>query len=231
MVARKTRFFDKAPMPFREPHHPIDPLFLERWSPRAFDGSVIPDADLHDDVRGGALGAVGVQRPALALPLRQARAMRDWERFLSLLIPFNQSWAHSASVLIYIFSDTPDGDEAGRRRALAHATASTPAPPGPAWRCRRPDAGYHAHGMAGIEYELARAELKVPERYRLEAACVIGRIGDARRRSTRSCAPARRRRDRKPIGEFAFARRLSGFAPEGCTRRRLCGPRFGDNRG
>ena len=30
----------------RKADHPIDPLFLERWSPRAFDGSEIPDADL-----------------------------------------------------------------------------------------------------------------------------------------------------------------------------------------
>ena len=38
--------------------------------------------------------------------------------------------------------------------------------------------GYHAHGMSGIQYELARAELGMPERYALNAACVIGRIGD-----------------------------------------------------
>ena len=57
----------------RKAHHPVDPIFLDRWSPRAFDSSVMPDADLHDDLRGGALGALRVQRPALALPLRQAR--------------------------------------------------------------------------------------------------------------------------------------------------------------
>jgi hypothetical protein len=38
--------------------------------------------------------------------------------------------------------------------------------------------GYHAHGMSGIQYDLARAELKLPERYQLNAACVVGRIGD-----------------------------------------------------
>ena len=38
--------------------------------------------------------------------------------------------------------------------------------------------GYHAHGMSGIQYELARAELGLPKRYQLDAACVIGRIGD-----------------------------------------------------
>ena len=30
----------------RIPAHPIEPLFTERWSPRAYDGSSIPQADL-----------------------------------------------------------------------------------------------------------------------------------------------------------------------------------------
>ena len=38
--------------------------------------------------------------------------------------------------------------------------------------------GYHAHGMSGVEFERAREELQVPERFRIEAAAVIGRIGD-----------------------------------------------------
>src|SRR6185295_4033878 len=63
--------------------------------------------------------------------------------------------------------------------------------------------GYHAHGMSGIQYELARAELGIPERYTLNAACVIGRIGDPallddklRARETPS--------DRKPLADFVF---------------------------
>ena len=35
--------------------------------------------------------------------------------------------------------------------------------------------GYHAHGMSGIQFELARAELGLPDRYILTAACVVGR--------------------------------------------------------
>ena len=30
----------------REVTRPVDPLILERWSPRAFDGSAIPQADI-----------------------------------------------------------------------------------------------------------------------------------------------------------------------------------------
>jgi hypothetical protein len=35
--------------------------------------------------------------------------------------------------------------------------------------------GYHAHGMTGVDFDAARRELQVPERYRIEAAFVIGR--------------------------------------------------------
>ena len=38
--------------------------------------------------------------------------------------------------------------------------------------------GYHAHGMSGIQYDIAQAELGLSDRYVLNAACVIGRIGD-----------------------------------------------------
>ena len=30
----------------RNSDHPIDEVFLKRWSPRAFDGSEMPEADL-----------------------------------------------------------------------------------------------------------------------------------------------------------------------------------------
>ncbi len=32
-------------MSTRQPTYPIDPLFLDRWSPRAFDGSPVNEAE------------------------------------------------------------------------------------------------------------------------------------------------------------------------------------------
>lgn len=161
----------------REAEHPIDPLFLERWSPRAFDGSELPDADLLTifEAARWAPSAFNSQ------PWRFLYAKRggpDWERFLGLLIPFNQGWAHSASVLVYILSDSlPMTDKAGApQESRTHSFDA-----GAAWVSLALQAtrmGYHAHGMSGIQYDLARAELAIPDRYRLEAACVIGRIGD-----------------------------------------------------
>lgn len=160
----------------RQADHAIDPLFLERWSPRAFDGSELPDEDLRTifEAARWAPSAFNVQ-PWRFLYAR--RGDEEWDLFLSLLIPWNQAWAHSASVLIYMLSDSfTEGKEGTLKPSHSHSFDT-----GAAWVCMALQAtrmGYHAHGMSGIQYELCRTELAIPERYRIEAACVIGRTGD-----------------------------------------------------
>ena len=161
----------------RQPDHPVDPLFLERWSPRAFDGSDIPDEDLLTifEAARWAPSAFNSQ------PWRFLYAKTgdpNWARFLSLLIPWNQGWAHSASVLIYILSDTlPFVDKAGEP-ATSHTHSFDSGAAWVSFALQATRMGYHAHGMSGVDFERARIELDVPERFRIEAAAVIGRIGD-----------------------------------------------------
>ncbi len=38
--------------------------------------------------------------------------------------------------------------------------------------------GYHSHGMAGVDFAKVAEELGVPERFKVEAAIAIGRMGD-----------------------------------------------------
>ena len=162
----------------RRAAYPIDPMFLERWSPRAFDGSEIPEADLRAmfEAARWAPSAFNSQ-PWRFLYARRGTA--DWQRFLGLLIPWNQSWAHSASALVYILSDTLPFTDKATGAPAPSTTHSFDA--GAAWACLALQAsrmGYHAHGMSGIQYDLARAELAIPDRWTLNAACAIGRLGD-----------------------------------------------------
>jgi nitroreductase len=187
----------------REAGYPIDPLFLERWSPRAFDGSQIPDEDLMTifEAARWAPSAFNSQ------PWRFLYAKRgdaNWDRFLGLLIPWNQGWAHSASALVYILSDTMPmtGKDGSAQESRTHSFDT-----GAAWASLALQAtrmGYHAHGMSGIQYDLARAELGVPERYRIEAACVIGRIGDPAILDEKQRA-REHPSGRKPLSDFVFA--------------------------
>ncbi|HYE26717.1 MAG TPA: nitroreductase family protein [Allosphingosinicella sp.] len=187
----------------RQPDHPVDPLFLKRWSPRAFDGSDMAETDLLTmfEAARWAPSAFNSQ-PWRFLYARRGEA--DWERFLGLLIPWNQSWAHSASALVYILSDRLPFTDKKTGEPQPSTTHSFDA--GAAWACLALQAtrmGYHAHGMSGVQFELARAELRIPERFELNAACAIGRTGDPAQLDEKLRArelPS----GRKPIGEFAF---------------------------
>ena len=155
----------------------VDPLFVERWSPRAFDRSPIPQGDLGSlfDAARWAPSAFNYQ------PWRFLYAHRDsadWSRFLGLLLPFNQSWVQHAGALAYILSDTltaaPGSDDF--KPSHSHSFDA-----GAAWALlalQAPRLGYPTHAMSGVDFDAARADLAVPDRFPLYAAGAIGRMGD-----------------------------------------------------
>lgn len=179
----------------------LDPIFLERWSPRAFDGSTMPQSDLMTiiDAARWAPSAFNYQPWRLLYSLR---GDQNWDRFLSVLIPFNQGWAKDASALLFILSDTISLGPDGPTPLYSHSFDA-----GAAWAQLGLQAlklGYHTHGMTGIDFDTAREELAVPEQFRIEAAVAIGRRTDP------SVLPEALRggeipSDRKPITEIAFA--------------------------
>lgn len=148
------------------------PLLIDRWSPRAFDGSALPQEDL--DV---ILEAAGLAPSAFNYqPWRFLYAVNGdahWDLFLSLLIPFNTSWARQAGVLIFILSETHMGSGEDARPSHSHSFDA-----GAAWAQLALQAtamGYHAHGMTGIDFDRIRSELGIPENFRIEAAAAVGR--------------------------------------------------------
>lgn len=188
-------------MTTRQANSRIHQLLVDRWSPRSFDGSEMPQADLDIifEAAGWAPSAFNYQ------PWRFLYAKRgdaNWERFLSLLIPFNASWAQTASALVFIVSEMNMGQGESAKPSHSHSFDA-----GAAWTQMALQAtalGYHAHGMTGLDFETARRELKLPEDYRLEAAAVIGRRAEADR-----LPEGLREREvpsnRKPLHEIAIA--------------------------
>lgn len=182
--------------------HPIDPLFTDRWSPRAFDGSAIAQADL-DTMLEAARWAPSAFNYQPWRFLYAHRGDAAWERFLGGLVPFNRDWAQQAGVLLYVLSDTlmDKGDGSEPKPSHSHSFDA-----GAAWAALALQAtrlGYHTHGMTGVDFDAARAALGAPGRFRIEAAVAIGKRGDPailpeglRARETPS--------DRKPIADFAF---------------------------
>jgi len=190
----------------RQPDHPVERFILERWSPRAFDGSAIPEEDLATifEAARWAPSAFNAQ-PWRFVYVRRGDC--EWERLLGLLIPFNASWAKNAGVLIFICSDGLIEMKPGQMPEPSH-THSFDA--GAAWAMLALQAtalGYHAHGMSGVDFERARLELAVPERFRVEAAVAIGKKGD------KSLLPEKLRgregpSKRKPLDQLVFRSRF-----------------------
>ncbi|OCP38405.1 nitroreductase family protein [Ensifer sp. LC163] len=157
--------------------HPINPLFLERWSPRAYAGADISEAELFGILEAArwAPSAYNAQ-PWHFIYAR--RGSEHWDKLFGILNTFNQSWAKDASALIFVLSKTsllpPGASE--EVPSYTHSFDT-----GAAWGALALQAaysGWQAHGMAGLDYDRARTDLGVPSDYRVEAAVAIGRIGD-----------------------------------------------------
>lgn len=188
--------------PSRAVTRPVEPLFLDRWSPRAFDASAVPQADL-DTMLDGARWAPSAFNYQPWRFLYAHRDDADWARFLDLLLPFNQSWVRNAGVLLFVLSDTLSSSP-GSSDAKPSRSHSFDA--GAAWALLALQAtglGYHTHAMAGVDFDRARTELAVPERFHIEAAVAIGRMGD---KATLPEALQSREvpSDRKPVESIAF---------------------------
>ncbi|MEM9581811.1 MAG: nitroreductase family protein [Pseudomonadota bacterium] len=187
----------------RRPDYPIEPLFLSRWSPRAFDGSDIPAADLLTILEAGrwAPSAFNVQ------PWRFFYAQRgdaDWPGFVTLLDAFNQTWAGDASALIFLASDTVMPGDGARPDAKSNYNSFDA---GAAWMqiaLQASALGYAAHAMAGLNFDTAAQVLNLPERLKLEVGIAIGR----QTRANRLPAELREREvpsNRMPLDQITFA--------------------------
>ncbi|HEX8303111.1 nitroreductase family protein [Sphingomonas sp.] len=158
--------------------YPIDPNFLRRWSPRAFDGSALTREELLPLFEAARWAPSSFN----AQPWRFLYAVRgsaEWDRFLDLLLPFNQVWARQAGALVLILSDTKMVPPQGGDPFPSHSHSFDA---GAAWALLALQAhanGLYSHGMTGVDFAAARETLNVPERFRIEAAIAIGRIGDA----------------------------------------------------
>jgi nitroreductase len=192
------------PLEHRRPDHPIEPLFLARWSPRALSGEPIPDAELLRLLEA-ARWAPSTYNEQEWRFLYARRDTAHWPAFFGLLAEANQVWCGRAAVLMVVLSHkvfarngkpnpvhTFDAGAAFENLALQGAAM-----------------GLVVHGMAGFDRGRARATLGVPEDYDVEAMVAVGRPGDPD-----ELPPELRAREvpsgRRPIAEIA---REGPFAP------------------
>lgn len=182
--------------------HPVDEMFLKRWSPRAFSSDTISEEELLTMLEAGRWAASSYNSQPWRF-LWARRSTPHWDKFFSLLVPFNQSWAKDASALMILISNPlmrPPGSAAdvpSHSHSLDAGTASGYI----AMQASR--MGWYVHGMVGFDIERAFVELNVPTGYRVEAAYAIGKLGD-KSKLPEMLQAREQPSDRRPLSELAF---------------------------
>jgi nitroreductase len=157
----------------RKPDHPIEPIFVKRWSPRAMSGEPITDGELLS-LFEAARWAPSTYNEQEWRFLYARRDTAHWPVFFGLLVEANQVWCRRAAVLIVLSSckvfsrngkpnpvHTFDTGAAFENLALQGSSM-----------------GLVIHGMAGFDRDRARTALSIPADYDVEAMIAVGRPGD-----------------------------------------------------
>ena len=159
----------------REPlaQHPVDELFLDRWSPRALSGESVTDEELMTLFEAARWAPSSYNNQPWRI-LYARRETEQWPVFFDLMVEGNQSWAKDAAAL-FLFVSKETFDFNGK----PYPTHSFDT--GAAWENLALQAtmlGLVTHGMQGFDYERARTELNIPEGFRVEAMIAVGHPGD-----------------------------------------------------
>ncbi|SEP79143.1 nitroreductase family protein [Natrinema salaciae] len=181
---------------YREPAYDIDPLFVNRWSPRAMTGEPLDEDEylpLFEAARW-APSAFNNQHWRFVIADREDE---EWERFVDLLVETNRAWATDAAVLAVIVSKTTF-DHNGEP-APTHSFDT-----GAAWQNLALEGARRelvVHAMAGFDYERAADELDVADEFDVQAMVAIGE------RAPPETLPEELREreqpsDRKPVDEI-----------------------------
>lgn len=158
----------------RTPDNTIDPIFVNRWSTRAFDAAPMAKADLLSLIEAArwAPSAYNIQ------PWRFVYVERtdpSWDDTMALLDPFNASWGKDASAIIFLASDTlVDQPETGDTRPSGYHSFDA----GSAWAQLGLQAhmlGYSAHAVAGLYHDKTKDYFNIPDRFKVEIAILVGK--------------------------------------------------------
>lgn len=156
----------------RIPENPVDHIFLNRWSPRAFSTQPVPENILNQIFEAARWAASSYNEQPWRFLV--AKTPDDLKKFQSFLVPANLAWAKDAPVLILTLGKKTFTHNGTENKSFKHDVGAASAYMALATSMH----GLHAHGMAGFDGDLARATLGFPSDYEPVAMWAIGYRGE-----------------------------------------------------
>jgi nitroreductase len=156
----------------RRATHPINPLILNRWSPRSMTGEELKNEDIMSLFEAARWAPSSYNNQ----PWRFIYAKRNtehWDTLFNLLAEGNKTWARNSALLVVVISRK--NFEYSEKPARTYQFDA-----GSAWENLALEAysrGIVAHGMQGFDYEKARVDLGIPNDFEVMAMIAIGKKG------------------------------------------------------
>lgn len=146
----------------RKAEYPIDEMFLNRWSPRAFQEKEVDEDTLMTVLEAAKWAPSGANKQPWRFIL--ANTEEDLETFHSFIMEGNLVWAKKAPAYVLIISDSNE--------SVSHAFDA-----GTAWgylALQAMKSGLITHAMGGIHKDQARELLDIPDHFDIHALIAIG---------------------------------------------------------
>jgi nitroreductase len=180
----------------RAPEEDIEPLLVNRWSPRAMTGESL-DEEQYLPLFEAARWAPSSYNNQHWRFLYATQEDEEFELFANLLTAGNREWAEDAAVLVTLVSKETFDHNGEPARTHSFDT-------GAAWQNLALEATRRelvTHAMQGLDYEAAAEQLDVPDGFSVECMIAIGERAPA---ETLSDELQEREfpSDRKPVDEI-----------------------------
>ena len=182
----------------RKPTFKINPIILNRWSPRSMTGEELDE----DTIMSLFEAARWAPSSFNNQPWRFIYAKRNtkyWDKLFVLLAEPNKVWAKDAALLVVVISNK--NFEYNGKFSITHQYDA-----GAAWENLALEAttrGLVAHGMQGFDYEKTRENLEIPEDFDVMAMIAIGKRGP-KENLPPNLQEKENPTDRKPLNEIVM---------------------------
>lgn len=161
------------PLEVRTADHPVEPLFLKRWSPRAMSGAPLPTGQLAS-LFEAARWAPSTYNEQEWRFLYAERETEHWQTYLDILVEANRIWCQQAGVLVVAYSRTTFTRN-GKPNPVHEFDTGLAVQN---FLLQAAVLGLVAHPMAGFDRGQAKRALGVPDGFEPHCMIAVGLPGD-----------------------------------------------------